>query len=87
MKAWRLILVPFLISLVLSVPSHSKEKFLWAINPEVHGSNLNAEIITLGYGFAYTRTPFKYREDFRQCEREAREIKRELVTKIYKTYS
>ena len=38
MKAWRLILVPFLITLLRSVPPHSKEKFLWAINPEVHES-------------------------------------------------
>jgi endonuclease YncB( thermonuclease family) len=50
------------------------------------GSFLNAEIITWGYGFAYTRFPFKYREEFRQCEREARENNRGLVTKIYETY-
>ena len=36
------------------------------------GTFLNAEIIRQGYGFAYTRYPFKYLEDFRQYEREAR---------------
>lgn len=33
---------------------------------------LNAEIIKQGYGFAYTRFPFKYMEDFRQYERQAK---------------
>ena len=42
------------------------------------GTFLNAEIIKQGYGFAYTKYPFKYMEDFRQYEREARENKREL---------
>jgi micrococcal nuclease len=42
------------------------------------GSFLNAEIIKQGYGFAYTRFPFKYLEEFRQCEKEAREQKRGL---------
>jgi len=37
------------------------------------GTFLNAEIIKQGYGFAYTRFPFKYLEEFRQYEREARE--------------
>ena len=32
---------------------------------------LNAEIIRQGYGFAYTRFPFKYLEEFRKLEREA----------------
>src|SRR3972149_8212999 len=36
------------------------------------GTFLNAEIIRQGYGFAYTRFPFKYLKDFRQYEREAR---------------
>jgi endonuclease YncB( thermonuclease family) len=52
----------------------------------MEGSFLNAEIITRGHGFAYTRTPFRYGEDFRQSEREARENKRGLVTKIYEAY-
>ena len=39
---------------------------------------VNAEIIKQGYGFAYTRFPFKYLEEFRQLEREAREAKRGL---------
>ena len=37
------------------------------------GTFLNAEIIKQGYGFAYTRFPFKYLEEFRRYEREARE--------------
>jgi len=42
------------------------------------GTFLNAEIIKQGYGFAYTKYPFKYLEEFRQYEREARESKRGL---------
>jgi micrococcal nuclease len=39
---------------------------------------LNAEIIKQGYGNAYTRFPFKYLEEFRRYEREARERKKGL---------
>jgi micrococcal nuclease len=42
------------------------------------GTFLNAEIIRQGYGFAYTRFPFKYLEEFRKLEREAREARRGL---------
>lgn len=42
------------------------------------GTFLNAEIIKQGYGFAYTRFPFKYLEEFRRYEREARENRRGL---------
>jgi micrococcal nuclease len=42
------------------------------------GTFLNAEIIKQGYGFAYTKYPFKYLEEFRKHEREARESKRGL---------
>jgi micrococcal nuclease len=42
------------------------------------GQLLNAEIIKQGYGFAYTRFPFKYMEEFRAYEREAREAGRGL---------
>jgi len=42
------------------------------------GTFVNAEIITQGYGFAYTRFPFRYLEEFRTLEREAREAKRGL---------
>jgi micrococcal nuclease len=42
------------------------------------GTFLNAEIIKQGYGFAYTRFPFKYLEEFRKYEMEARENKRGL---------
>jgi len=39
---------------------------------------LNAELIKQGYGFAYTRFPFKYMEEFRRYEREARENRKGL---------
>lgn len=42
------------------------------------GTFLSAEIIKQGYGFAYTKYPFKYMEEFRQYEREARENGRGL---------
>jgi micrococcal nuclease len=42
------------------------------------GTFLNTEIIKQGYGFAYTQFPFKYLEEFRQYEREARENERGL---------
>lgn len=42
------------------------------------GTFLNAEILKQGYGFAYTKYPFKYLEDFRKYEREARDNNRGL---------
>ena len=42
------------------------------------GTFLNAEIIKQGYGFAYTRFPFKYMDEFRRYQREAREQNRGL---------
>lgn len=42
------------------------------------GTFLNAEIIKQGYGFAYTKYPFKYLEDFRKYERDARNNNRGL---------
>ena len=42
------------------------------------GTFLNAEIIKQGYGHAYTKFPFKYMQEFRQYEREARVRKRGL---------
>jgi micrococcal nuclease len=36
------------------------------------GAFLNAEIIKQGYGFAYTRFPFKYLDEFREYERLAK---------------
>ena len=44
----------------------------------MNGTFLNAEIIKQGYGHAYTRFPFKYMEQFKQYEKEAREAKRGL---------
>jgi len=42
------------------------------------GTFLNAEILKQGYGFAYTKCPFKFLEEFRRNEREARENGRGL---------
>lgn len=42
------------------------------------GTFLNAEIIRQGYGHAYTRFPFRYADEFRAYEREARENNRGL---------
>jgi micrococcal nuclease len=42
------------------------------------GTLLNSEIIRQGYGFAYTKYPFRYLEEFRQYQREARENGRGL---------
>ena len=42
------------------------------------GTFLNAEIVKQGYGHAYTQFPFKYLEEFRGYEREARESQRGL---------
>ena len=42
------------------------------------GTFLNAEIVKQGYGHAYTKFPFKYLNEFRQHEREARTMKRGL---------
>ena len=39
---------------------------------------INAEIISQGYGFAYTKYPFEYVEEFRALERTAREERRGL---------
>ena len=42
------------------------------------GTFLNAEIIKQGYGFSYTKYPFRYMEQFQQYEKEARENERGL---------
>lgn len=36
------------------------------------GTFINSEIIKQGYGYAYTRYPFKYMDEFRNYEKEAR---------------
>ena len=46
------------------------------------GTFLNAEIIKQGYGYAYTRFPFKYMDEFRRYQREAREQGRGLWGKV-----
>jgi endonuclease YncB( thermonuclease family) len=42
------------------------------------GTFVNAEIVKQGYGHAYVKYPFKFLEQFRAYEREAREAKRGL---------
>ncbi len=42
------------------------------------GTFLNAEIIKQGYGFVYTKFPFKYLNDFRLYERVAQQEKKGL---------
>lgn len=42
------------------------------------GRMLNREIVRQGYGYAYTRFPFRYQEEFRRLQREAREGNRGL---------
>ena len=42
------------------------------------GTFINAEIVKQGYGHAYSKFPFKYLEQFRQYEKQARENKRGL---------
>ena len=42
------------------------------------GTFLNAEIVKQGFGHAYMKFPFKYLNDFRRYEREARLMKRGL---------
>jgi micrococcal nuclease len=42
------------------------------------GKFVNGEIISEGYGHAYTQYPFKYLNEFRALERQAREQKRGL---------
>jgi micrococcal nuclease len=42
------------------------------------GTFLNAEIVKQGYGHAYVKYPFKYLDQFRDYEREAREAQRGL---------
>ena len=43
-----------------------------------NGTFANAEIVRQGYGHAYTRFPFRYLDQFRQHEREARRRERGL---------
>ncbi|MBI4697541.1 MAG: thermonuclease family protein [Nitrospirae bacterium] len=42
------------------------------------GFFVNAELIKQGYGFAYTRYPFEYMDEFREYERKARDNDRGL---------
>lgn len=46
------------------------------------GTFLNAEIIKQGYGFAYTKYPFKYLEEFREYQTSSRRNKRGLWGEI-----
>jgi len=42
------------------------------------GTCFNLAIVAEGYGFAYTKYPFMFMDDFRAAERKAREGKRGL---------
>ena len=42
------------------------------------GTFVNVEIVEQGYGYAFTRYPFKYMERFREAERSARKADRGL---------
>jgi len=55
-------------------------RYVWKYDPQKdkEGFFVNAELIKQGYGFAYTRYPFQYLEDFRRYERQAREDNRGL---------
>ncbi len=55
-----------------------KDKRLLAYVFLEDGTFLNAEIIKQGYGQAFTKFPFKYREIFRRYEQIARIMKRGL---------
>ena len=43
-----------------------------------NGAFVNAELVRQGYGHAYTRFPFRYLDDFRRYERDARQRQRGL---------
>jgi len=55
-----------------------KQAFSLSESDESENFFVNAELIKQGYGFAYTKYPFQYLEDFRKYEREARENNRGL---------
>ena len=53
-------------------------RYVWKHNANTEGFFVNAELIKQGYGFAYTKYPFQYLEDFRKYERQARKNNRGL---------
>lgn len=62
-------------------------RYVWKYTDEERGLDktkavesffVNAELIKQGYGFAYTRYPFQYLENFRKYARDARENNRGL---------
>jgi hypothetical protein len=73
MQTRRLILLTFLVFLLVPLPLSSQDAH--------HGVKRVAEIICCGYGLAHTGFPFKYMEEFRRYEREARENERGLLGK------
>jgi micrococcal nuclease len=66
------------VSLEYDWPKEDKYGRILAYVYLLDGTFLNAEIIKQGYGFAYTKFPFKYLEEFRRYEREAKENGRGL---------
>jgi micrococcal nuclease len=62
-------------SVRLEYDQERKDKYgrtLAYVYREPDGLFVNAEMLKEGYGFAYTRFPFKYTEEFRRLEREAK---------------
>ena len=59
----------------LSYEAHKRDKYgrlLAYVHRSPDSFFLNAELIKQGYGFAYTRFPFKYLNEFREYEKQAR---------------
>lgn len=45
------------------------------------GTFINAEIVKQGYGYVYTKFPFKYMDEFREYQQKAREAEKGLWQK------
>lgn len=60
----------------LDIPSQDRDRYNRILAYVYRASDdffLNYEIIKRGYGFAYTKYPFKYMEEFKKAEQRARE--------------
>lgn len=57
---------------------YTSEKDVENDSKGLNGFFVNAELIKQGYGFAYTKYPFQYMDDFRKYERTAKENNRGL---------
>jgi micrococcal nuclease len=63
------------VKLVFGKEKHDKYGRLLAYVYLTDGIFLNAEIVKQGYGFAYTKFPFEFSDDFVKYETEARQAK------------